>query len=402
MSEIRCSFCSKVEHEVNRLISGSEAHICDQCVELCVDALKEHAPPETPEQSENNFSFQDVPRPKEIKELLDEYVVGQTAAKKKIAVAVYNHYKHSCNSVDCGKSNVMLIGPTGSGKTLLARTLANILKVPFAITDATTLTEAGYVGEDVENILLSLLQAADFDVKKAEKGLIYIDEIDKIRKTGSNVSITRDVSGEGVQQALLKIIEGTVARVPPKGGRKHPDQKYIEIDTKNILFIVGGAFVHLDKIVSKRVGKQSIGFEALKKDKSENLLTQLQSQVQTEDLIKFGMIPEFVGRFNSMAHCNDLTEDDLIAILTEPKNAVLAQYKKLFQAENVALSFTPKALQAIAKKAKDTQTGARALRTIIDHLLSELMFEIPSLTEKRAIIVDEKDILANKPIAIDY
>ena len=370
-----CSFCGRAEDAVEKLISGPSAFICDKCVRLCVDIIEKK-----PVTSEIKLL-----KPLEIKEKMDDYIIGQDNAKKAISVAVYNHYKRirslskESREVEYVKSNVLLLGPTGSGKTLVARTLARILDVPFAIADATTLTEAGYVGEDVENIILRLVQSADYDIAKAEQGIIYIDEVDKLRKTTSNVSITRDVSGEGVQQALLKIVEGTVANVPPKGGRKHPNQEYIRVNTQNILFIVGGAFVHLDKIISRRLGKGVIGFDPSEKRHVDTQETNyLLSKVETQDLVEFGLIPEFIGRFNSIANFNELTEDDLVLILTEPKNAVIRQYQALFAEDNVELEFTQDALLAIAHKAKEAGTGARALRMIVENLLIDLMYTIPS------------------------
>lgn len=386
-----CSFCGRTEDLVQKLIAGPNAFICDKCVHLCQEIVTKK-----PKSSEIN-----ILKPKEIKKHLDEYIIGQEDPKKTISVAVYNHYKRirslaqEKNEVEYIKSNVLLIGPTGSGKTLMARTLAKILDVPFAISDATTLTEAGYVGEDVENIILRLVQAADYDIARAEQGIIYIDEIDKLRRTTSNVSITRDVSGEGVQQALLKIVEGTVANVPPKGGRKHPHQEFLKINTENILFIIGGAFVHLDKIIAKRLGKSRIGFASAKKDKYLHDPSYLLSQVEPEDLIEFGLIPEFVGRFNSISNCNELTEEDLISILTEPKNAIIKQYICLFKEEGVELVFTDEALHAIAHKAKQTGTGARALRMIVENLLRDLMFEIPSDPQVKKITIDQ-EMVENK------
>jgi ATP-dependent Clp protease ATP-binding subunit ClpX len=389
----QCSFCSRPEDAVEKLVAGSGAYICDRCVRLCIDIIEK----------KGGHHELKLLKPREIKERLDEYVIGQERAKKTIAVAVYNHYKRirstpTKEGVEYSKSNVLLLGPTGSGKTLMARTLAALLDVPFAIADATTLTEAGYVGEDVENIILRLVQAADYDIARAEIGIIYVDEIDKIRKTTSNVSITRDVSGEGVQQALLKIVEGTVANVPPKGGRKHPNQEYIRVNTQNILFIVGGAFVHLDKIIAKRLGKSTIGFDS---DKTEQFnaheTNYLLSRVEPEDLIQFGMIPEFVGRFNSIANCNELTAEDLVEILVKPKNAIVKQYQRLFDEEAVQLRFTDGALYAMANKAKETGTGARALRMIVETLLLELMFEVPSDPTVKEVVVEEDCILLKAP-----
>lgn len=388
-----CSFCGREEEAVEKLVSGPGAFICDKCIRLCMDIIQKKPV------SHDIKLF----KPKEIKDRLDEYIIGQENAKKTISVAVYNHYKRiralhrdKKNDVEYIKSNVLLLGPTGSGKTLIARTLAHILDVPFAIADATTLTEAGYVGEDVENIILRLVQNAEYDIAKAEQGIIYIDEIDKLRKTTSNVSITRDVSGEGVQQALLKIVEGTIANVPPKGGRKHPNQEYIKVNTENILFIAGGAFVHLDKIIAKRLGKGVIGFDETNRHVDPTQISYLLSKVEVEDIVEFGLIPEFVGRFNSIANFNELELDDLIEILVKPKNAIIKQYQMLFEEDGAQLTFTEGALKAVAQKAKAAGTGARALRMIVETLLLDLMYNIPSDPTVSEVLIDEACITDKK------